>query len=69
MNKNEKYKGCEIDWIEPPLMSEKWTAFVKTRDRDIGAMMGYRAKIIDGQTKEEMLAKARVYIDGLNPMI
>jgi hypothetical protein len=31
--------------------------------------MGYRAKIIDGQTKEEMLAKARTFIDGLNPIL
>ena len=69
MSKKEKYKGCEIDWIEPPLMSARCTAFVKSRDRDIGALMGYRAKIIDGQTKEEMLAKARTFIDGLNPIL
>jgi len=65
MNKNEKYKACEIDWIEPPLTSAKWTANVGSNDRAIATKMGNQIKIIDGQTKEEMLAKARAYIDAL----
>jgi len=40
MNKNEKYKSCEIDWIEPPLTSAKWTANVGSNLRDIAAKMG-----------------------------
>ncbi len=63
MNKNEKYKSCEIDWIEPPLTGEKWTANVGSNLRDIAAKMGNQTKIIDGRTKEEMLARARAYID------
>jgi hypothetical protein len=66
MNKNLKYKNCEIDWIEPPMTSEKWTANVGSNDRSIYTKMGGQIKIIDGRTKEEMLAKAREYIDSLN---
>jgi hypothetical protein len=65
MEKNEKYKECEIDWIEPPLTSAKWTANVGSNDRAIATKMGNKIEIIDAPTKEEMLAKARDYIDRL----
>jgi hypothetical protein len=65
MEKNEKYRECEIDWSEPPRTTAGWTANVGSNVPAIMAKMGNKIEIIEAPTKEEMLAKARDYIDRL----
>ena len=64
--KNEAYKGYEISWPDPPMTSAKWTANVGSNDPHLYAEMGtHGLKVIDGQTRDEMIANAKAYIDGL----
>jgi hypothetical protein len=63
-DKTEDYKGFIISWQEPPLTSAKWTANVATENRHLLALIK-GAGIIDGRTREDMLAKAKQYIDDL----
>jgi hypothetical protein len=66
MNKTELYKGFTISWQEPPQTSAKWTANVASEDRRLYDLMGRKgAEIIDGNTRDEMLIKARQYVDKL----
>lgn len=66
MNKDETYKGFTISWQEPPLTSAKWTANVASEDPHLYALMGqHGAKVIDGQTRDAMIAAAKRYIDEL----
>ena len=64
--KTEAYKGFEIRWPDPPITSAKWTANVASNDPHLYAKMGISGvKVIDGQTRDEMIANAKAYIDGL----
>jgi len=66
MTKTEAYKGFTISWEEPPLTSAYWTANVASEDVDLNALMRrHEAEVINGSTRDDMLAKARRYIDGL----
>jgi hypothetical protein len=66
MNKTEVYQGFIITWQEPPQSSAKWTANVATDDRRPYALMGQNgSEIIDGRTRDDMIAKSKQYIDSL----
>jgi hypothetical protein len=66
VNKSEAYRGFAIGWQEPPQTTAAWTANVGSEDRRLNAMMGiHGAKIIDGRTRDEMIANAKEYIDSL----
>jgi hypothetical protein len=54
--KTENHKGFVITWEDPPFLSGKWTASVGSNE------LGH-IKNIEGQTREDMLIKARQYID------
>jgi hypothetical protein len=56
--KTETYKGYVISWQEPPITTAKWTA-------NVGPDGIQGSKVIDGQTCEEMITKAKAYIDSL----
>jgi hypothetical protein len=66
MNKTEDYKGFEISWQEPPQTSAKWTANVGSTNPRLFNKMGGRVEIIDGQTRDEMIANAKAFIHGLD---
>lgn len=67
-HKEESYKGFVISWQEPPMISGIWTANVATDSPQLFSLMGRNgAEVIEAQTREEMLAKARQYIDRLLP--
>jgi hypothetical protein len=61
----EDYKGFIITCQELPLTSAKWTANVSTNDARLLALLGGRATPIDGRTCEDILSKAKQYIDKL----
>ena len=66
MTKAEDYKGFIVSWEEPPLTSAYWTANVASDDANLNALMGHGgAEVINGRTRDDMLDKARSYIDGL----
>jgi hypothetical protein len=67
-NKSEEYKGFTISWQEPPITSAKWTANVATNSPSLFALTGRNgAEVKDGRTRDEMIAEAKKYIDGLLP--
>lgn len=64
--KNENYRGFIISWQEPPMMGSRWTANVATNSPNLFTLMGRNgAKVIDGRNRDEMIAAAKKYIDGL----
>jgi hypothetical protein len=66
MEKTEVYRGFTIVWQEPPLTTAAWTANVASEHRHLYSLMGHPAsEIIDGHTRDEMLVKAKKYIDNL----
>jgi len=66
MNTNEVYKGYVIAWQEPPVTGLIWAASIRSDDFRLYARMGIQgSKVIDGQTRDEMIAKAKEYIDDL----
>ncbi|HJW42618.1 MAG TPA: hypothetical protein VJ476_15490 [Rhizomicrobium sp.] len=66
MNMTEDYRGFVISWQEPPRTSAAWTANVASEEPDLYALMGGRgAKVIDGQTRGDMIAASKKYVDGL----
>jgi hypothetical protein len=64
-----EYRNFIISWPEPPIFSGLWSADVATNDRALHAAMirqnggAQGATVIEGSTREEMLAKARSFID------
>jgi hypothetical protein len=65
-NESQDYRGFTITWQDPPLTSAKWTANVASDSLHLFNLMGRNgAEIIDGQTRNEMLANAQSYIDKL----
>jgi hypothetical protein len=65
-SKSKDYRGFVISWLEPPLTGAKWTANVASDSPQLYALIGGGgAKVIDGRTREDMLANARTYVDSL----
>lgn len=63
--KNENYKGFDISWQEPPMMG-RWTANVASELPNLLALMRQSgSKVIDGRDRDDMIAAAQKYIDGL----
>src|SRR5271163_4674595 len=66
INENENYRGFTISWQEPPLTGAKWTANVASESPHLLNLMGRNgSEVIDSRTRNEMLAEAKKYIDGL----
>ena len=64
--RTENYRGFIISWQEPPMMGDGWTATVATDSPSLFAFMGRNgAEVTKAQTHDEMIAKAKQYIDGL----
>ena len=64
--KDEDYRGFIISWQEPPMMGNGWTANVATDLPQLLSLMGRKgAEVITAQTRDEIIAKARQYIDRL----
>ena len=60
------HRGFVVSWPEPPLDTARWTANVASVSANLNALMEQRgAKVIEGRTREEMIARAKSYIDGL----
>jgi hypothetical protein len=67
-HKEEHYKGFIISWQEPPMIGGTWSANVATNSPQLLALMGRNgAEVIQAQNRDEMLAKAKQYIDRLLP--
>lgn len=65
-HKTENYRGFIISWQEPPMMGDGWSANVATDSRQLLSLMGRNgAEVIKARTHDEMIAKAKAYIDGL----
>jgi hypothetical protein len=48
------------------ISGHQWTANVGSNDAALNAKMGrHGSQVIDGQTRDEMIANAKKYIDGL----
>jgi hypothetical protein len=66
MNKAEAYRGFTISWQEPPQTSAKGTANVASEDPRLHALMGrHGASVIDGRTRDDMIARAKASIDSM----
>jgi hypothetical protein len=67
VQKIENYRGFVITWEEPPARADRWVANVATESRDLLELMNRNgaSKVIDGSTREEMIANAKKYIDEL----
>lgn len=66
IDRAEDYRGFTISWQEPPLTSAKWTANVATESLQLLNLMGRNgAEVIDGRSRNDMLANAKRYIDTL----
>jgi len=65
--KDENYRGFIISWQEPPMLgSTKWSANVATDSLSLAALMKQSgSKVIEGRDRDEMIATAKKYIDGL----
>jgi hypothetical protein len=64
--KDENYRGFIISWQEPPTMGNGWTANVATDSPHLLSLIGRNgSEVIQAQTRDEMIAKARQYIDRL----
>lgn len=62
----QKDRGSSSRWQDPPTMGDAWRANVATDLPHLLALMGGGgAKVIDGHDRNEMIAKAKRYIDGL----
>lgn len=63
--KNENYRGFIISRQEPPMM-DRWTANVASDLPNLLALMRQNgSKVIDGRNRDDMIATAKKYIDGL----
>lgn len=67
-HRTENYRGFIISWLEPPMMGGIWTANVATESIQLLALMGHNgAEVIQAQTRDEMIAKSKQYVDRLLP--
>jgi hypothetical protein len=61
-------KGFIISWQEPPMIGDIWSANIATDSAQLLVSMGRNgAEVIQAKSRDEMLAKARQYIDRLLP--
>ena len=66
MNKTEAHRGFTISWQEPPQTAAKWTGNVGSEAPHLHALMGrHGSEVIDGRNRDDMIAKAKKYIDSL----
>jgi len=66
LNNSEVYRGFVIAWQEPPRTSAAWTANVASDDPSLNALMRiHGSMVIDGPTREEMIARSKAFIDSL----
>jgi hypothetical protein len=64
--KNEANKGYDISWPEPPLTSASWQASVASDDPVLYAKMAiHGSEPVEGRTRDEMITKAKAYVDSL----
>jgi len=64
-DKSENYRGFIISWGEPPMMGQ-WTANVASDQPNLLALMKQNgSKVIEGRDRDDMIAAAKKYIDGL----
>lgn len=62
--KEETYRGFQISWQEPPV--NKWTANVASESLSLMHLMKQNgSKVIEGRDRNDMIAAAKKYIDGL----
>jgi hypothetical protein len=65
-NRTEEYRGYQITWQEPPMSGANWSANVATESAFLFALMRRNSsKVIQGRTRDDMLAEAKAYIDTL----
>ena len=66
--KDENYRGFIISWQERPMIGGTWSANVATNSPQLFSLMGRNgSEVIQAQTRDEMIAKAKQYIDRLLP--
>jgi len=66
MKQAEIYKQFEISWQEPPHTTAGWVGNVASEHPHLYALMRRNgSQVIEGRTRDEMIANARRYIDGL----
>lgn len=62
----ESYRGFIISWQKPPMIGPIWSANITTNSLQLLSLMGRNgSQVIEAQTCEQMLTKARLYIDRL----
>jgi hypothetical protein len=63
--KAENYRGFIISWQEPPMMG-RWSANVASDLPNLLNLMRQNgSKVIDGRDRDDMIAAAKKYIEGL----
>lgn len=65
MLRSENYRDFTIGWQEPPATGAGWVANVASERRDLQALIGSSAKVIDGHNRDDMLSNARAFVDSL----
>ena len=65
MERRKEHHGYTISWQEPPLTSAEWVVNVASYDRGLQDRIGKGAKVISGQTRDDAIANAKTFIDGL----
>ena len=64
--KETEDRGFIISWQEPPWTTSYWTANVTPAARQRESLMGrVGAKVVIGATRDDMLARAKQYVDQL----
>jgi hypothetical protein len=64
--KSEAHRGFVISWQEPPISSAEWASNVATDSRELFPLLGSGgAKVITGHTRDEMIVKAKRFVDDL----
>jgi hypothetical protein len=64
MEKRE-YRGFVLSWHEPPLTGAAWVVNVAAEVRGLQSGIGNGAEVIPGPSRDEAIAKAMTYVDGL----
>jgi hypothetical protein len=64
-DKSQDYKGFIVSWDEPPMYADAWRANVATNEPHLLRFMSGGSKVIEGRNRDDMIAAAKKYIDGL----
>ena len=64
MQRMSPYRRFELNWEEPPLISDRWVINISSKDPRLHAKVG-RNEVVDGATFEAALEKAKRLIDSL----